>query len=382
MALDLQILAKRLKRAREIQTLEINAVSQSTNIDFERLSQIESAEARPTGDEVLILANFYCCDFRDFLDHSRPEPFEQTDILYRRHGDDFKPKDRQAIQEFLYLCEIEAFLEAELQIQKQKFSFTPKGKHYKTHGKKAASALRLFLGYAPNAIPRDVFADFRQIGFHVFRRRLANSNISGLYIDHPISGHCLLVNYEEDIYRQRFSVSHEAAHAIFDSSESVVVSYRNNNGQYAEANLKEIRANRFASCYLMPPDQLPRVPQWTSELAVNWAQRLRVSTTALSIALTEAGIITQDVANLIRSNKVPMVEKIDPEAPSSLNEKQQSRRLALLEKGLSDYYVGLCFDAYHRGIISAGRLGESLLSDHAETREISILFGRSIQHGD
>jgi Zn-dependent peptidase ImmA (M78 family) len=382
MALDLKVLAQRLRRARELQSLEINAVSQATGIAYERLNQIESAKSKPSGDEVLILANFYRYDFRDFLDDSRPEPFEQIEILYRRHGDDFQPEDRQAIQEFLYLCEIESSLEANLQIQKQKFLFTPQGSYFKTHGEQAAAALRVYLQYAPNEIPRDVFDDFRRIGFHVFRRRLTNSDISGLYIDHPVAGHCLLVNYEEDIYRQRFSVSHEAAHAIFDSSESVVVTYRNGKGRHSEGEKKEFRANRFASCYLMPPDQLPKVSQWTDEQSINWAQRLRVSTTALSYALKEAGLVDEITAKSIRSTRVSTVEKIDPEAPKTLTDKQRSRRIVLLERGLSDYYVGLCFDAYQRGMISAGRLGEALLADHAEMREISILFGRSIQHGD
>jgi Zn-dependent peptidase ImmA (M78 family) len=273
-------------------------------------------------------------------------------------------------------------LEAELNIQKQKFSFNPHGTFFKAHGEQAAGALRSFLNYAPNAIPRDVFHDFRSIGFHVFRRRLINSNISGLYIDHPIAGHCVLVNYEEDIYRQRFSVSHEAAHAIFDSSDSVVVSYKSGNTQYDEDKLKEIRANRFASCYLIPPDQLPKVQKWAENHVLHWAQQLRVSTAVLSISLKEAGLIDEDTAQQIRSFRVPTPEKIDPEASDSLTDKQRSRRLNLIERGLSDYYVGLCFEAYHLGIISAGRLSEVLLSDHAETREIAILFGRSIQYGD
>lgn len=382
MALDIQVLAKRLKRSREIQDIEADVVSQATGIASDRLNSIESGVARPTGDEVLILANYYHCDFRDFLDHTRPEPFTQTEILYRRHGNNFLSEDRRAIQEFLYLCEIEAFLEAELNIQKQKFLFTPNGSLYKAHGEQAASKLRSFLNYSPNAIPRDVFEDFRKIGFHVFRRRLTNSNISGLYIDHPIAGHCMLVNYEEDIYRQRFSVSHEAAHAIFDSSDSVVVSYKTSSSKYDEDKLKEIRANRFASCYLIPPDQLPKGQQWSEELAVNWAQQLRVSTTTLSISLKEAGLINDDIAGLIRSVHVRVQEKIDPEAPDSLTEKQKLRRLQLMERGLSDYYADLCFEAYYRGIISAGKLSETLLSDHAETREISILFGRSIHYGD
>ncbi len=381
MGLDHQAIARKLMKARELQSLTVEIVSAATGISSDRISVVESGQSKPSGDEVLILANFYRHDFRDFLDDTRPAPFEQTDILYRRHGDAFTPQDRRAIQEFLFLCEIESTLEAELGMPKMAFDFTPRGTHYKSHGEPAAKALRSQLGYAPNAIPRDVFDDFRRIGFHVFRRRLANSDISGLYIEHPVAGHCILVNYDEDIYRQRFSVSHEAAHAIFDSSDAVMVTYRKVASGYDESDLREVRANRFASCYLMPPDHLPRVPLWTTQEASSWAQRLRVSTTALSIALSEARLVDASTAKLIRSVRVAATEKIDPEAPANLNEKQRSRRLELLERGLSDYYVGLCFEAHHQGIISAGRLGEALLADHADTREISALYGRSILHG-
>jgi Zn-dependent peptidase ImmA (M78 family) len=381
MPLDHRAVARKLQQARELQSLSVQDVNHATGISVGRIALIEAGESKPTGDEVLILANFYRHDFRDFLDDQRPAPFEQADILYRRHGDAFTAADRRAIQEFLYLCEIESYLENELGVQKQVFSFTPSGTYYKGHGEVAASALRSKLGYGANEIPRDVFADFRSIGLHVFRRRLANSEISGLYIEHPTAGHCVLVNYEEDIYRQRFSVGHEAAHAIFDSSEAVVVSYRRGSSRYRDDDLKEIRANRFSSCYLMPPDQLPRVANWTTERAVYWAQRLRVSTSALAIALREAGIVDESTARTIRSVRVPTVEKIDPEAPESLTDMQRTRRIALLERGMSDHYVSLAFEAHHEGIISAGRLGEALLADHAETREISVLFSRSIKHG-
>src|SRR5690606_9952762 len=116
----------------------------------------------------------------------------------------------------------------------------------------AAAALRSQLGYEPNVVPRNVYEDFRLIGIHVFRRALANAEISGLYVEHPIAGHCVLVNYDEDVYRQRFSVSHEAAHAIFDSSEGVVVTFEARSSKYTKSDLKEIRANSFASHYLMP----------------------------------------------------------------------------------------------------------------------------------
>lgn len=381
MPIDPNIVANKLKHARELQSLAVQAVSQATGISPDRVSLIESGQAKPSGDEVLILASFYRHDFRDFLDDSRPAPFENTDILYRRYGDAFTAEDRRAIQEFLYLCEIESSLETDLGIQKTTFEFSPQGKYYKGHAESAASALRSKLKYKSNEIPRDVFADFRQLDIHVFRRRLVNSEISGLYIEHPVADRCILINYDEDIYRQRFSVSHEAAHAIFDSSEAVVVTYHRGSSKFKENDLKEIRANQFASCYLMPPDQLPRVPVWTTEQALIWAQRLRVSTSALAKALREAGFIDESTARVIRSVRVPAVEKIDPEAPDSLTDTQRARRIALLERGLSDYYVGLCFEALHQGLISAGRLGEALLADHAETREISVLFSRSIKHG-
>ncbi|MDP4029782.1 MAG: XRE family transcriptional regulator [Gallionella sp.] len=382
MALDHQLVARKLLQARELQSLDLEEVGMAVGITASRINQIELGQAKPSGDEVLILANYYRHDFRDFLDESRPAPFEQIDILYRRHGDVFSPQDRRAIQEFLYLCEIEAVLEADIGDTKESFTFTPQGSRFKSHGEPAAKALRSLLGYASNEIPRDVFNDFRRIGIHLFRRRLASSDISGLYIEHPIAGHCVLVNYDEDIYRQRFSASHEAAHVIFDSSESVMVTFRQGTTFYKEGDLMEIRANRFASCYLMPPDQLPRIPQWTNEQAIKFAQQFRVSTTALSIALREAGIVDESTARSIRSVKVPFTEKIDPEAPANLSERQKASRLALLERGLSDYYVGLCFEAHQRGLISAGRLGEALLTDHAGMREISVLYGRSVRDGD
>lgn len=378
MKIDLKLISERLSQARALQTVSAEDVSQTTGIDAVRLQRIESGQQEPTGDELLILANYYARDFRDFVDSSRPEPFKQTDILYRKFGDTFTSNDRRAVQEFLFLCEIEAALEKELGRDTTRFSFIPTGQHFKSHGEQAAKELRELMGYNNRQIRLDVYTDFRSIGFHVFRRRLTNSEISGLYIEHPVAGHCILVNYDDDIYRQRFSAAHEAAHAIFDSSDAVSVSYEFFSSRYNRQDLKEIRANRFAACYLMPPELLPHVSRWDTDLAQHWAQTLKVSTEALSYSLFAAKLIDRETAKLIRSVHVPMVDKVDPEAPDNLSEVQMKRRKQLLQRGLSDYYVGLCFEAHQRGLISAGRLGEVLLADYKETREISVLYGRRI----
>lgn len=378
MAVNLRLLSNRLVEAREVLAYSREEVSRSTGIEVPRLEAIEQGGARPAGDEVLVLASFYDCDFRGFLDESLPAPVQQAEILFRRYGDSFTPVDRRAIQEFLYLCEVESQLEQALSVSKISFAFAPTGRFFKSHGQDAAQALRKLLSYNDLEVPRDIYRDFREIGVHIFRRRLENSEISGLYVEHPQAGHCVLINYNEDIYRQRFSVGHEVAHSIFDSGDNVKVSFYANSSKFDKNDLQEIRASSFASCYLMPPSMLGKVSSWDAESGKHWAQQFRVSTAALAKALKDAGQITEPTAAIIRSVRVASDEKIDPEAPDTLTQLQQERRLRLLDNGLSTYYVKLAFEAHYQSIISSGRLAEALRVDVSELAEIAVMFGRTI----
>lgn len=381
MAVNVNLVAERLLQARETLQYSIDEASQATGIAGERLVAIESGREEPTGDDVLILASLYDCDFRSFLDQNSPPPVQQTDLLFRRYGETFSAEDRRATQEFLHLCHIEASLEQLLGIKRLLFSFRPSGSYVKAHGQHAAEALRHQLGYKDNEVPRDVYTDFRAIGIHVFRRKLINDDISGLYVKDPVAGHCVLINYSEDVYRQRFSVAHEVAHAIFDSDKGVLLTYESKSGKYEAADLKEIRANSFASHFLMPLTMLKGLSTFDGESAKHWAQQFRVSTAALAKALKDADLIGEAAAKRIRAVRVPRDDKIDPEAPEHLTVRQRERRKALLEHGLSNHYVDLCFKAHDRGLISTGRLTEMLRVDHAELPEIGALYGRTIGHG-
>lgn len=380
MPVNLEMLSKRLRQAREVLAYSCEEVSRSTEIEAARLKAIEVGSLRPDGDEILILAAFYDCDFRGFLDEERPAPVQQSDILFRRFGDVFTPQDRRSIQEFLYLCETESELETLVNTRKEKFLFVPTGSYFKSHGQQAAEALRNKLGYREIEVPRDVYKDFRSIGVHIFRRRLVNSDISGLYIEHSIAGHCILINYDEDVYRQRFSAAHEVAHAIFDSSEEIVVTYKTGRSKYNKDDFKEIRANSFASCYLMPPSMLKKLGGWNKTTAQHWAQEFRVSTAALAKALKDAELINNATASEIRSVRVQFDEKIDPEVAKNLTPLQQTRRYALLEHGLSNYYVNLCFEAYRQGLISKGRLAEAFRVELSNLNEVALLFGRTLSN--
>lgn len=380
MSINLQVLGSKLAKYRDQLEESLEEVGEATGIEVARLRAIEGGEQEPTGDEVLILADYYRCDFKYFISNEHSAPFEQTDTLYRAHGREFSKRDRAAIQEFLYLCDIEEYLMRELGKTMRPFYHTTSGDYFKGHGEAAAAALRRAMGHSEREVPRDIFEEFRSAGVHVFRRKLGNSAISGLFILHPTAGKCALVNHSEDVYRQRFSAAHEMAHAIFDSGSGPSVSFVKQLG----LDMLEVRANRFASCYLMPPEFLRRLPSpaaWNEADAQRWANELRVSCDALGIALKEAKIVDAAASDRIRRYRVPREAKLDPELPASLNKTQVARKVALLERGLSDHYVGLCFDAYKQGGISLGRLTEALLCSRGELGELAKLYGRSL-HGD
>lgn len=378
-AINLKSLGEKLAKYRGQLTESVGEVAFATGIEASRISAIEAGQTEPSGDEILILADHFRCDFKFFISNEQVAPFEQTETLYRAHGGDFTKADRRAVQDFLYLCETEAFLMEELGHRTISFEFAPTGAYYKQHGESAAASLRTALDHPAHKVSRDIYEVFRSLGVHMFRRKLGNSSISGLFIRHPVAGRCALVNHSEDIYRQRFSAAHEMAHAIFDSASGPSVSFQRPDN----ADKLEWRANRFASCFLMPPEFLAKLPdpsQWSDEDAVEWANKLRVSCSALGLALKEARLVDAAKSDHIRQLRVPRQAKIDPELPDSLNEKQRERKASLLERGLSDFYVGLCFDGFSRGIISLGRLSEALLCSHGELQELASLYGRSL-HG-
>ena len=154
MALDLAILAEKLSRYRKQFQAEVLDVSANTGIPVDVLSSYEAGKREPSGDHILILADYYQCDYRFFLSNEKLAPFEQTETLFRKHGEDLSPSDRWAIQEFLFLCECEESLMAMFQpLNRKPFSFTKSGSFQKQQGKNAAAALREHLGYSANQVP-------------------------------------------------------------------------------------------------------------------------------------------------------------------------------------------------------------------------------------
>lgn len=391
MSLDLMLFADKLARYCRQYLVEATDLALATGIDRTRLILLLEGKSTPSGDEILILADYFKCDFKFFISNEQLAPFEQTEELFRRHGNELSKEDRWSIQEFLFLCECQDFLLKELPNTSaiRPFAFQKVGKFHKQQGVDAAVSLRSFFAYQNRALPLDVFDDFRRIGIHIFRRKLRQSAISGMYIRYPVAGHCVLVNYDEDVYRQRFSVAHEVAHAILDESRISVSKTGpliKTNGKWTSEQLSEIRANSFASTYLAPEVFLKSIPSattWDDEKIIEYSKKMYINPEVLSIALYSARLISEVEKNNYSAIKIPKQEKIDIEIPESLSPKGKERKISLLQKGLSDKYVTLCFTAYREGKVSLGRLSEMLLCDSPlELLEVCEIYHQRIDYGD
>lgn len=383
MPIDLDMFASKVNRYCSQFQVSLQEMADQTGISLARLESITGCREQPTGDEVLILADYFKCDYKFFISNERLAPFEQTEELFRSHGDLLSREDRWAIQEFLFLCECQAFLLHEVPGTPEvlSFAFEKRGTYFKGHGQSAAAELRQFLGYQAHAVPIDIYRDFRRLGIHIFRRRLGQSTISGIYVRHPVAGHCVLVNYSEDVFRQRFTVAHEAAHAILDNDKEFVVSFT----KWDKKDLSEVRANAFASHFLMPPEFLAKIPDskhWDSEKVLDYSRKLRVNPEPLAYALREAELISEPAVSTFRSLKIPQAEKNDPELPENLSEKSRHRKESLLQRGLSDDYVALCLSAYEEGVVTRGRLAEMMLADETELDQLCATYGRKLDHGN
>ncbi len=380
MSFDLKSLGIKLKRCREQLQLTLKEVEEGTGILMSIVDSYEKGIVEPSGDEILIFSDFYKQDYLFFISNQKLSASEEIDILYRKHGGSFSKEDRWTIQEFLFLCEGEQFLWDELGFIPKTFSFTSSGTFFKGHGEQGAKSLRQHLGYRPNTIIQDIYYDLRNIGVHIFRRRLSNSNISGLFIKHPTAGKCILVNYDEDIFRQNFTLAHELGHSIFDSNDKINISFLNDG---KDNNLIEIRANTFASNFLISKEAIRdlNISHWNEDVILRLANQFKTNILPLLISLKEGKFIGQSQYDSYSKLKIPITDKLDSELNFSFGKLKEAKS-KLLEKGLSTFYVNKCFECYVKGFISERRFAELLLTNEFELPFILEMFSLKLNHGN
>ena len=389
MGIDLNELGRKLRNLRkDILKLPLEEVASRTGIELAFLERMEAGSVEPTGDQILILSDIYNEPFLYFITYEKSPAIERATELYRMHGDQFSASDRRYVQEFLHLCRMEHEFETMLggRPRTREYLPTAEKRYKKGHGYENAERLRIQLRLGMGPVD-NAFHLVRQLGCHVFRRKLGNSSISGIFIRHPDIGKCILVNYDEDIYRQKFSVLHELCHALLDGDFQVNVTFKNDleSGDRVDERdaWREWRANAFAGRLLIPLQVIQAV-QLGSSLDEKADAILKVCTAYKAnfdvglIAFRDAKRISQpEYKSLIKKRKIGREAKVDPEIegePALV----QNRRRYILERGLSPAYVSTCFEAYRQGLISIGKLADALLSRVDELDLISTTYGERL----
>ena len=370
MAFDYAVLGRKLKKARESLLISPQDSALRLQISLQEYLDVELGRNRITGDQLVLLCALYRRDFRYFVTGDYPSAESQVQEMFRLNAA-LSQSDRVAIQEFVRLCEYEDFLEREI-FQRQSIiipnyeqvSFGHK--YFKRQGEEAASLERerLTLGQQPI---ENIFDLIRTQGIHIFKRQLEDKNISGLYINHPVAGHCILINYLDDLYRQNFSAAHEYCHALFDSSEGQEITYLKSSNDKSEL---EWRANSFAGNFLVPKQRLGldyspanNYDAWVS-LIRQIAERFRVNSQVVIIRLTELRWIDRGLQGQLFQDRRLVIkhdDKFDPEAPPSLSPGMQDKSTQIVRQGLSWHFITLGTEAYRRREITYHKLLDMLL---------------------
>lgn len=386
MAFNYKRLGEKLRLARtnlQISVEEAAAKIGRTPSDY---TAIEEGRIPANGDDIVLLSKLYLEDFRYFVSQDYKSVDKQIQALFRQN-DQLSKSDRWAIREFALLCEYKSFYEELLQkpvAQSQMYSnkdFTTN--NCKRQGMLAAQLERKRLkikGPIPN-----VYSIIRKQGIHTFRRVLEDGSISGVYINYPNVGHCILINYFEDLYRQNFSAAHEYAHVLFDSESSQIISYqgvkptRNQNDK--STNSMEWRANSFASHFLVPDEELVKLNKpITYEDYVGFIQRachyFQVNSQVIIIRLKENKWINEELEGQLNSEarlKIKKNTKNDPEI-SRLSIGLQDKVHSLIKGGISVEYVELARTAYEQGLVTYGKMLESLMLPYEKAKELMDIY--------
>jgi len=221
----------------------------------------------------------------------------------------------------------------------------------------------------------DIYGLLRKQKIHIFRRKLEDSNISGVYIKHPVAGHCVLINYSDDIYRQNFSMAHEYCHVLFDSGKEQSITYFNREMDYVE-----IRANNFASNFLLPDKGIEPINTYTSyeeliKIILDICNHYNVSSKVVIYRLKGKRFSEKLIERLLKDERliISKSDKIDPElAGASKNLHERLKKI--IESGISLEYIELVRNAYQQNEISYGKMLECLQMNIEDAKQLIDLW--------
>lgn len=249
--MDQRVLGKKLRQFREKSGLRQEEVEKAIGLPQKAFTHIENGTRKVSTLELAKFSALFHVPISDFF----AKEMQEEDLLVALHrlapGLEADPSVHDQVARCIQICREGVFLKDVLGLSHQQtirtYSYpTLKDvQEAKMQGEFVAREERrsLELGDAP---VYDIAEVLSSQGIWTVQTKLPNE-MSGLFLHHSLLGMAIIINSNHVRVRQRFSYAHEYAHALFDSNRTITVSNSDN-----ISDLIEVRANAFASAFLMP----------------------------------------------------------------------------------------------------------------------------------
>ena len=269
--IDAKQLGSQLREIRELCGLSQEAVAHKLELPRTALTNMENGNRRVSILELTKLAGIYKCSPSFFLEKSEESRTEDIMVVLHRvlpeRMNDLE--NRSSVR-----CIVDLYREGAGLLRMLNREIYAEIPNHAAKMKSAGIAIqqgervaheeryRLRLGDAPI---RDIAELLSEQGVWTAAADLPDS-MSGLFIHNQSTGFAVLVNAGHGLERRCFSYAHEYAHVLFDREQSVRMTLGKNSSELAE-----LRANAFASAFLMPSGG---VTQWLNTIGKGHPSRL------------------------------------------------------------------------------------------------------------
>jgi Zn-dependent peptidase ImmA (M78 family)/DNA-binding XRE family transcriptional regulator len=376
-------LGRRLRLARLNVGLSQEAVAADLAVPRPTISQIEGGKRGVSSIELAKLARVYRRPLASFFDEDfGPAPADDPVAMLVRDGA-LAADDRSVLGEFASLCRAYRDLEALLG---RPGDGAPPDYHgigepasredAVRQGEDVAAEERRRVALGDDAV-RDLLALLDGQGVPVAVRALRDGDVSGLFLHDDALGPCILVNGAAPPEAWSFYAAHEYAHILLDRR---LVAHASRAGcllsKEGRGELVEVRANSFAAAFLLPASGVERflggrgrtrrdghTPDVLDAFYLHRAFGLSYQATLFR--LESLGWLSRHGrAALARYESAPLARAF------GLPDGAELARIDGAGGGYPLRYTYLALEAYRRGKISLGKLGELLGQDLADVREL------------
>lgn len=340
------IIGIQLQRARKMLQWTPEEVASGLNLSPQDILDWENEQSQPNLKQLEKLAELYGREIDYFL-RETPAPPEKIEFRGKA-GQSLKGLSKEArivLARFDELCR--TALEFENLMNKRREVELPRFKEPDPPGLVAQSIRRKFdVGDKPLPDLRDRLEDE---GVRIFELSIPEDAFSGFSFWHSEYGPCILLNSNELKGRKNFTLAHELAHLLYSHVSTLC---------YIPLKLSEVhkgveyKANQFAIELLLPESSVIEdfrrrnlsITPSQKELG-QMADKWGVSIQALSYRLEDLKLIKRGYTDTLFELKPPFLRR---------------SRIPKWEKQLGKGFVETTFEAHQKGLISIGKLAQSL----------------------